>query len=56
MANLKYISNFMIFGQTRAIEWNVPSELLAKKKQLLFYEGEWDEPFYTQSDDIYYRK
>ena len=39
MANLKYISSFIIFGQTRAIKWTVPSDFLAKKKQLSFYEG-----------------
>ena len=39
MANLKYISSFIIFGQTRGIKWTVPSEFLAKKKQLSFYEG-----------------
>ena len=39
MANLKYISSFIIFGQTRAIKWTVPSDFLAKKKQLSFNEG-----------------
>ena len=39
MANLKYISSFIIFGQTRGIKWTVPSDFLAKKKQLSFYEG-----------------
>ena len=37
MAILKYINSFIIFGQTRGIK--VPSEFLAKKKQLLFFEG-----------------
>ena len=39
MANLKYISSFIIFGQTWAIKWTVPSDFLAKKKQLSFHEG-----------------
>ena len=39
MANLKYISSFIIFGQTRGMEWTVPSDFLAKKKQLSFFEG-----------------
>ena len=40
MANLKYyISSFIIFGQTRGIKWAVPSDFLAKKKQLSFNEG-----------------
>ena len=39
MANLKYISSFIIFGQTRGIKWTVPSNFLTKKKQLSFYEG-----------------
>ena len=39
MANLKYISSFIIFGKTRVIKWTVPSDFLAKKKQLSFYEG-----------------
>ena len=39
MANLKYISSFIIFGRTRAIKWTVPSYFLAKKKQLSFNEG-----------------
>ena len=39
MANLKYISSFIISGQTRGIKWTVPSDFLAKKKQLSFYEG-----------------
>ena len=39
MANLKYISSFIIFGQTQGIKWIVPSDFLAKKKQLSFYEG-----------------
>ena len=38
MANLKYISSFIIFGQTRGIKWTVPSHFLAKKKQLSFQE------------------
>ena len=38
MADLMYISSFVIFGQTRAIKWTVPSDFLAKKKQLSFYE------------------
>ena len=38
MANLRYIS-FIIFGQTWGIKWTVPSDFLAKKKQLSFYEG-----------------
>ena len=41
MANLKYISSFIIFGQNRGIKWIVPSDFLAKKKQLSFYEGFW---------------
>ena len=36
MTNLKYISSF---GQIHGIKWTVPSYLLAKKKQLSFYEG-----------------
>ena len=39
MANLKYISSFIIFGRTWEIKWTVPSDFLAKKKQLSFYEG-----------------
>ncbi len=39
MADLKYISSFIILGQTRGIKWTVPSDFLAKKKQLSFYEG-----------------
>jgi hypothetical protein len=39
MANLKYISSFIIFGQTRAIKWTSLSDFLAKKKQLSFNEG-----------------
>ena len=39
MANLKYISSFIIFGQTRAIKWTVPSYFSAKKKQLSLFEG-----------------
>ena len=39
MTNLKYISSFIIFGQTRGIKWTVPSNFLAKKKQLSFFEG-----------------
>ena len=39
MANLKYISSFIVFGQTRGIKWTVPSDFLAKKKQLLLNEG-----------------
>ena len=39
MANLKYISSIIIFGQTRGIKWTVPSNFLAKKRQLSFYEG-----------------
>ena len=39
MANLKYISSFIIFGQTQGIKWIVPSDFLGKKKQLSFYEG-----------------
>ena len=39
MANLKYISSFIIFGQTRGIKWTVPGDFLAKMKQLSFYEG-----------------
>ena len=31
MANLKYISSFIIFGQTRGIKWTVQSDFLAKK-------------------------
>ena len=38
MANLKYISSFIIFGKTRVIKWTVPSDFLAKKKQLSFSE------------------
>ena len=38
MANLRYIS-FIIFGQTWGIKWTVPSDFLAKKKQLSFYES-----------------
>ena len=37
MANLKYISSFIIFGQTRGIKWTVPGDFLAKMKQLSFY-------------------
>ena len=39
MANLKYISSFIIFGWTGGIKWTMPSDFLAKKKQLSFYEG-----------------
>ena len=39
MANLKYISSFITFGQTRALKWTVPSDFLAKKKQLSFNES-----------------
>ena len=39
MANLKHVSRFIIFGQTRGIKWTVSSDFLAKKKQLSFYEG-----------------
>ena len=39
MANLKYISSFIIFGRTRGIRQTVPSDFFAKKKQLSFYEG-----------------
>ena len=39
MANLKYISSYIIFGQTQGIERTVASNFLAKKKQLSFYEG-----------------
>ena len=39
MANLKCISSFIIFGQTWGFKWTVPSDFLAKKKQLSFYEG-----------------
>ena len=39
MANLKYKCSFIIFGQTPGIKWTVPSDFLAKKKQLSFYEG-----------------
>ena len=35
LATLRYI----IFGQTQGIKWTVPSDSLAKKKQLSFYEG-----------------
>ena len=35
MANLKYISSFIIFGRTRGVK----CDFLAKKKQLSFYEG-----------------
>ena len=38
MANLKYISSFIIFRQTRGIKWTVPF-FLAKMKQISFYEG-----------------
>ena len=38
MANLMYISSFIIFGRTWAIKWTVPSDFLAKKKQLSFNE------------------
>ena len=34
MANLKYISRFIIFRRTRGVKWI----FLAKKKQLSFYE------------------
>ena len=34
MVNLKYISSFIIFGQTRGIKWTVSSDFLAKKKQI----------------------
>ena len=40
MANLKYISSFTIFRQTLGIKWIVPSDFLAEKKQLSFYEGQ----------------
>ena len=39
MVNLKYISRFTIFKQTWGIKWTVPSDFLAKKKQLLSFEG-----------------
>ena len=39
MANFKYISSFMIFGQTRGIKLIVPDDFLANNKQLSFYEG-----------------
>ena len=39
MANLKYISSFIIFGQTWGIKWTVLGDFLAKKKQLSLYEG-----------------
>ena len=39
MANLKYISRFIIFGQTRGIKWTMPIDFLAKRKQLSFFEG-----------------
>ena len=39
MANLKYISSYNIFVQPPGIKWTVPSDFLAKKKQLSFYEG-----------------
>ena len=39
MANLKYISSFIVFGQTQGIKWTVPSDFLAKKKQLSLNEG-----------------
>ena len=39
MVNLKYISRFTTFKQTWGIKWTVPSDFLAKKKQLLFNEG-----------------
>ena len=38
MANLKYISNFIIFGRTWAIEWTVPIDFFGKNKQSLFNE------------------
>ena len=38
MANLKYISSFIIFGRTRAIKWTVPMDFLGKKKQSVFNE------------------
>ena len=39
MANLKYISRFIIFGRTLGMKWTLQSDVLAKKKQLSFYEG-----------------
>ena len=39
MANLKYISSFLTFGQNWGIKWTVPSDFLAKKKQLPFVES-----------------
>ena len=39
MSNFKDISSFITFAQTWAIKWTVPSDFLAKKKQLSFYEG-----------------
>ena len=36
MANLMYISSFIIFGQTRAIKWTVPNDFLAKKSNFHF--------------------
>ena len=39
MANLKYISSFIFFGQTRGIKWTVPSNFLTNKKQFSFYES-----------------
>ena len=41
MPNSKYISSYIILGQNRGIKWTVPSDFLAKKKQLSFYEGLW---------------
>ena len=34
MANLKYISSYIIFGQTWGIKWTVPSDFIAS-----LYEG-----------------
>ena len=39
MVDLKYICRFTILKQTWGIKWTVPSDFLAKKKQLLFNEG-----------------
>ena len=38
MANLMNKSSFIIFGQTWAIKWTMPSDFLAKKRQLSFNE------------------
>ena len=38
MANLKYISSFILFfGQTWGIKWTVLSDFLAKKKYVTFF-------------------